>query len=342
MYIANATGNLGGKFGAEVASVFDTDQVSDLWNYTADQLRQKLGQEQGSWVYNTCRGIDYSEVNPRTKIKSMLRFSQNLIHLTRSAKNFQPPVNNFEAAARWLRVLTADLASRVNEDEDHRRPRTLTIHHRSGGVTKSRQAPLPLTKDITKEFLCTHALSLWRGIEAEGRAYPAINISVAISGFGDVEDGVQGIQGFLVKAPGPNQIGHTSVEKDVLGKRKREDSGIAKFFPKTEEGQEHSPEAPSPEVGEMQESTVDVEMDLEEDVYTCPRCQKKIPIVEMEVHDDYHVALEFAKGSPARAPPMKAAPSVQSKPKISKTEKKGPKKKGNHVEKGQRKLEFGI
>jgi DNA polymerase eta len=65
-------GNLGGKFGAEVASVFDTDQVSDLWTYTADQLRAKLGQEQGSWVYNISRGIDYSEINPRTKVKSML------------------------------------------------------------------------------------------------------------------------------------------------------------------------------------------------------------------------------------------------------------------------------
>jgi len=65
-------GNLGGKFGTEVASVFDTDQVSDLWNYTVDQLRAKLGQEHGSWVYNISRGIDYSEISPRTKIKSML------------------------------------------------------------------------------------------------------------------------------------------------------------------------------------------------------------------------------------------------------------------------------
>lgn len=68
-------GNLGGKFGEEVASVFDTDQVSDIWKFSLDQLRAKLGQEQGSWVYNTCRGIDYSEIITRTKIKSMLRFA---------------------------------------------------------------------------------------------------------------------------------------------------------------------------------------------------------------------------------------------------------------------------
>jgi hypothetical protein len=54
--------------------VFDTEEISDILNFSADQLRAKLGQEQGSWVYNTIRGIDYSEVNTRTKIKSMLRY----------------------------------------------------------------------------------------------------------------------------------------------------------------------------------------------------------------------------------------------------------------------------
>lgn len=54
--------------------MFDTDEVSDILQFSADQLRAKLGQEHGSWVYNTIRGIDYSEVNTRTKIKSMLRF----------------------------------------------------------------------------------------------------------------------------------------------------------------------------------------------------------------------------------------------------------------------------
>jgi DNA polymerase eta len=65
--------NLGGKFGSQVATVFDTDQVSEIWNYSLEQLSTKLGQEQGNWVYNVTRGIDHSEVNSRTKIKSMLR-----------------------------------------------------------------------------------------------------------------------------------------------------------------------------------------------------------------------------------------------------------------------------
>jgi DNA polymerase eta len=329
-------GNLGGKFGAEVASVFDTDQVSDLWNISVDQLRAKLGPEQGSWVYNTCRGIDYSEVNTRTKIKSMLRFPSIVYDTDGSAKNFQPPLNNTASASRWLRILTADLASRINEDADHRLPKTLTIHHRSGGQTKSRQAPLPLSKEMDKEFLFTHALSLWRVIEAEGRAFPAINISVAISGFGDVEEGVQGIKGFLVSGPqthnGPSSH---AAPMDVLGKRKRDDSGIARFFPKRDDS---SPE----HGGGVEDDVVTEDIEIEDpagETYLCGQCQKPIPLQDMEVHEDYHVALDLSRESV----PVRTVPAVQSRTKrVSKDEKKGPKKKGKPVEKGQKKLEFGM
>jgi DNA polymerase eta len=199
-------------------------------------------------------------------------------------------------------------------------------------------------------------MSLWRVIEAEGRAFPAINISIAVSAFGDVEDGVQGIQGFLVKGPGPSKGIQQSGEKETLGKRKREDSGIAKFFSKTDEMQlPISEKAQSPEKEEkagttegpsemivdttLEEDSVIPEVDAEEDLYTCSRCHKKIPVFEMEEHEDYHVALELSKGSPMRAPPTMTAP--QPKPKLAKPEKKGPKRKGNQIEKGQRKLEFG-
>lgn len=288
----------------------------------------------------------------------------------RSAKNFQPALNASDQAARWLRVLAADLASRVNEDEDHRLPRTITIHHRHGGSTKSRQAPLPTVKEMGKEFLYTHALSVWRGIEAEGRAFPANNISVAVSGFGDVEDGVQGIQGFLV--PGV-QTSHTSkleVKREstveMSGKRKRDDDGIAKFLMKKEETTPPPQEQVMQEVEDVlgkrnweddgiakilmkkEESTpplVPLKDEIEEhdemetgDTYVCSKCHKHFPLQEMEEHEDYHVALELSKGSPIRAPSLSQAKTKA----ISKEEKKGPKKKIKPVEKGQRRLDFGM
>lgn len=327
-------GNLGGKFGAEVANVMDTDQVSEIWNYSADQLRAKLGQEQGSWVYNTVRGVDYSEVNPRTKIKSMLRSPSKGFSYVPSAKNFQPAINTSESVMRWLRILTADLASRVVEDADHRLPKTITIHHRHAGTTKSRQATLPTTREMDKNFLYTHALHVWRGIEMEGHTFPTNTISIAISGFGDVEDGVQGIQGFLVKQSLSNvQLQESSPEKadktESLGKRKRDsDSGIARFFSKTED---------SPPEFIEKDDTHAKDVEMEEHTYLCSRCHKHVHLVEMDVHTDYHVALELSKGSPIRGPPSK-----QPKSKIVAKENKGPKGKGKHLEKGQRKLEFGV
>ena len=297
---------------------------------SADQLRAKLGQEQGSWVYNACRGIDYTEVNPRTKIKSML-----------SAKNFQPALNTSESAARWLRILTADLASRVMEDEDHRVPKTITIHHRHGGTTKSRQAPLPPTKEVTKEYLYNHALHVWKGIETEGRAFPANNISVAISGFGDIEDGIQGIQGFLV--PGQHMAPPSSAHPDItvnvnvpesLGKRKRDDAGIARFFGKKDET--------SREMVGVQESDLSpVNEETDVDTFVCPKCQKRIPVFETEIHDDFHLALELSKASPERSLNASSATGSNSKG-IVKEDKKVVKKKVKSVEKGQKKLEFGV
>jgi DNA polymerase eta len=193
-----------------------------------------------------------------------------------------------------------------------------------------------VAKEMGKEFLFTHALSLWRGIEAEGRAFPANNISVAVSGFGDVEDRVQGIQSFLV--PGVQKT-HNSLKVEavkpsnteaLLGKRKREDEGIAKFLTKKEES------TPPPEP-KTEESVEGEEMDMGE-TYVCSKCHKHIPLQEMEEHEDYHMALELSKGSPVRAPPLS---QLKTKP-ISKEEKKGLKKKTKPVEKGQQRLEFGM
>jgi DNA polymerase eta len=235
-------------------------------------------------------------------------------------------LNTAESAARWLRVLTADLAARLNEDEDHRLPRTITVHHRHGGSTKSRQAPLPMTKQMDKEFLFTHALSLWKGIETEGRAFPANNINVAISGFGDVEDGIQGIQGFLV--PGKNT---SNAATRVLGKRKKKDhSGIADFFQKKED---------SPlETGDIveEEEIIHVKEENTGETYLCSRCLQHIPLEEIEIHDDYHVALELSKEWPVHS-----TSSTHVNPKSSgNEEKKRPKKRLKREEKGQRKLSF--
>src|ERR1700760_3916598 len=122
--------NLGGKLGDEAVAMFNTDEVKDLLDVPLEQLK-KLGDDTGSWLFSTIRGEDHSEVNPRTQIKSML-----------SAKSFRPSINNTEQANKWLRIFVADIYARLVEEgvvENKRRPKTITLHHRQGGQTRSKQ-----------------------------------------------------------------------------------------------------------------------------------------------------------------------------------------------------------
>lgn len=66
--------NLGGKLGDEVVAAFNTDTVSGLLDVSIDQLKSKLDDDTGSWIYNVIRGVDQSEVNPRTQIKCKALF----------------------------------------------------------------------------------------------------------------------------------------------------------------------------------------------------------------------------------------------------------------------------
>ncbi|KAH6674930.1 hypothetical protein B0J14DRAFT_24668 [Halenospora varia] len=113
---------LGGKLGEQITSSFNTDTVKDLLPVSVEQLKQKLGDDTGTWVYQIIRGNDSSEVNSRTQIKSML-----------SAKSFRPSINTQEQAIRWLRIFVSDIYSRLVEEgvlENKRRPKTMNLHHR--------------------------------------------------------------------------------------------------------------------------------------------------------------------------------------------------------------------
>jgi len=205
---------------------------------------------------------------------------------------------------------------------------------------------------MDKDFLFTHALSIWRAIEAEGRAFPAINVSVGVSGFAEGEEHGRGIQGFLV--PGRPGMGAGGMQAgggnagtgamEGLGKRKREEEGIAKFFGKREDnpspdgGNDIKPYSPD-DVEEDIALPDETELEDQMETYLCPKCQKQISIVEMEIHEDYHVALDLSRGSPVRAAPL--APPAKGKIAAKKGRKEG-KKEAKGVEKGQMKLPFGM
>jgi len=228
--------NLGGKLGDEVVAAFNTDAVKDLLDVPLEQLKRKIGDDAGTWIYNTIRGEDTSEVNPRTQIKSML-----------SAKSFRPSINNFEQAARWLRIFVADISSRLVEEgvlENKRRPKTINLHHRQGGQTRSRQAPIPTGKLIDEALLFELAKNLFAQVIVDGRAWPCANLSLSVGGFEDGVTGNRGIGGFLVRGDeakamqtaslmrGESDETGSDVYPNRLAKRQRVEpvAGINRFF----------------------------------------------------------------------------------------------------------------
>lgn len=221
--------NLGGKLGDEIVSKFGTDQVKELLAAPIEQLKSRLGDDTGSWVYHIIRGEDFSEVNARTQIKSML-----------SAKSFRPTINTSEQAVRWLRIFVADIHSRLVEEgvlENKRRPKTLNLHHRQGAQMRSRQAPIPTGKSINDNVLFEIAKSLLGQIVIDGRAWPCSNLQLSVGGFEDGPTGNRGIGGFLLrgeeaKAMMRDADRHTPDEADDRpDKRRKIDNGaIQNFF----------------------------------------------------------------------------------------------------------------
>ena len=237
--------NLGGKLGEQVVSTFGTEEVNELIQVPIEQLKSKLGDDTGSWVYQIIRGEDHSEVNSRTQIKSML-----------SAKSFRPSINTFKQAVRWLRIFAADIFSRLVEEgvlENKRRPKTMNLHHRQGGQMRSRQIPIPSGKSIDEVLLFDLAKTLLGQIIVDGRAWPCANLSLSVGGFEDGPTKNRGIGSFLVKGDEAKAMRPTKRESeaDMLRlederdekRRKVDDGGIQKFFARREtSGEEHDEE----------------------------------------------------------------------------------------------------
>lgn len=216
---------LGGKLGDEVVAMFGTDKVKELLDQPLEQLK-RLGEDTGSWLYNTIRGEDHSEVNPRTQIKSML-----------SAKSFRPAINSFEQGVRWLRIFVADIFSRCVEEgvlENKRRPRSINLHHRQGAQTRSRQSPIPQGKPFSEAILFDLAKNLLAQVVVDGRAWPCANLSLSVNGFEDGITNNKGIGGFLVRGEQAKAMMSSGRSAMIGGeppaKRRRTKGNIKSFF----------------------------------------------------------------------------------------------------------------
>ena len=236
--------NLGGKLGEEVVAKFATEDVKDLLRVPIEQLKAKVGDDTGSWLFHIIRGEDHSEVNSRTQIKSML-----------SAKSFRPSINTSEQAVRWLRIFAADIFSRLVEEgvvENRRRPKTINLHHRQGGQMRSKQAPIPSGRPIDEALLSDIAQNLLGQIVVDGRVWPCSNLQLSVGGFEDGPTKNRGIGGFLVRGDEAKAMVTSKSEHNrsfhaidaglPIKRRKLEDGALRMFLNKSETSRDEGEE----------------------------------------------------------------------------------------------------
>ena len=314
--------NLGGKLGDQVSETFNTESVTELLGVPIETLKSKLGDDTGTWLYGIIRGEDNSEVNSRTQIKSML-----------SAKSFRPSINNFEQAVKWLTIFVADIYARLVEEgvtENKRRPKTMNLHHRQGGTTRSRQIPISMGKKIDNDMLLDLAKTLMGQVVVDGRAWPCANLSLSVGGFEEGVQGNRGIGSFLVKGEEAKALeversnSATPVPADEEGraakKRRTGEKDIGRFFSKSESREDesamdHDDAAPGRPHDEA-ETDNDVETpptpplrQVDIATYFCKDCHKDVIVAQREEHEDWHFAKQLAAQESTRPSTSHAQPN---------------------------------
>jgi DNA polymerase eta len=352
--------NLGGKLGDQVASTFGTEELTELLEIPIELLKSKLGDDTGTWLYGVIRGEDHSEVSSRTEIKSML-----------SAKSFRPSINTFDQGVKWLRIFVADICARLVEEgvvENKRRPKTMNLHHRQGGQTRSRQLPIPSGKKIDENTLLELAKTLLGQVIVDGRAWPCANLSLSVGGFEDGVTGNRGIGTFLVRGdeakamvalPRHDDSGISLTEEDRPEKRRKlgDETKIQRFFGKRESMEEYNEEF---DVADDHAASGNDHDDNADDPYSdliqtpelhqqeiasyfCKHCQKSMLEADKEEHEDWHFAkaLQAQDAAPADGSSISRPDSRGSSTKSKRGGLLTSKGRGGKTEKGQSRLAFG-
>ncbi|GAA5967675.1 hypothetical protein JCM11641_005731 [Rhodosporidiobolus odoratus] len=229
--------NLGGKLGNAVKETYEAETVGDLLTLSLPELKAKLGEESGMWLWEIVRGLDYTEVEAKTQVKSML-----------SSKNFRPYISTYGEVMHWMNILATELHLRLGDaraDSPGLWPKTITFTHRSPQfVIRSHQTPFPFTSTPTALYILKHGEKLLRiatASPASGsvpggiKIGPYSNIQLSFSGLERLEEGQRGIEGFFkagaVGAMGPKKPGNAD-EDGVKGKKR-----AASLQPKQEDDQ---------------------------------------------------------------------------------------------------------
>ncbi|PLW10065.1 hypothetical protein PCANC_22841 [Puccinia coronata f. sp. avenae] len=208
---------LGGKLGQSVAEMVSPSSavdgsdktskscvLSEVWKIPLEQLQASLGEESGMWVWETVRGVDRSEVETKTNVKSMM-----------SSKNFRPSITTWTQALHWLRILARDLSARLNEAREATPgiwPKVIVMHKRDGSQNSfTKQIAFPFTSQLTDEYIFVHGQKLLQefSVRQPDQTFQlgtVTSLALAFQTLERIESGQRGIQGFFPpqKKPAPS------------------------------------------------------------------------------------------------------------------------------------------
>ncbi|KAI8445698.1 hypothetical protein BY996DRAFT_6434541 [Phakopsora pachyrhizi] len=200
--------------------------VGEVWSLSLNQLQDGLGEEDGSWVWDIVRGIDKSEVEPKTLVKSMM-----------SSKNFRPSISTWGEGIHWLRIFSVDLYARLSEAREvtpELWPKTIVMHKRDSDFNSSaKQIAFPYTSKLTQDYIFSFGQRLLQEFATKGSNSKSFeigkisNLGLAFHTLERREAGQRGIEGFLKnsnheKSSLRHKVEGSDVEESPKGQREEE------------------------------------------------------------------------------------------------------------------------
>jgi DNA polymerase eta len=284
---------LGGKYGDRITRTLNApseNSIEYIQSLTLEQLKEKLDHSDAQHVYHLVRGEESTEIITRTEIKSM-----------QSIKNFSSKgLKTFDDCKQWMKVFAADLANRVLDlDHDYDippRPKKVSLSYNHytghGKQSKSKIGSFPdmFAKDIPFQKLSSIILDagcqLIKQLEADAASnsetiYPCNLLNLTVTGIEKIgpEKGSKSLENFFApKKPD----GSKQVEQDE---------------------QDEQDESERMEVDEA--DRIEIKDDSDEELFvgdspvksirlfTCERCNKRIPLEGKSEHGDWHFAKEL-------------------------------------------------
>lgn len=111
---------LGGKFGEKICDDLKVEYMSELLQYSKEDLLKHCDERNSKWLYSLARGIDLEAVTPRLAPKSIS-----------CSKMFprQNAIVDMSSLNHWLHEIVKDVVERVEDDEceNNRRPKQIVV-----------------------------------------------------------------------------------------------------------------------------------------------------------------------------------------------------------------------